>query len=86
MAYEALSHGSEAVIALNAINEIIVDEFLNEKVDFSDISHLIQSALNVFDASAPCSIEDVLEIDASARQCVQEILIRYERTGHGRAT
>ena len=86
LAYEALSYGSAAVIALNAINEIIVDRFLNEKVGFSDISHLIQSALNVFDAPAPGSIEDVLEVDVAARQCVQEILIKYERTGHGRAT
>ena len=85
LAYEALSRGSAAVIGLNAINEVIVDAFLNRRVGFSDIPYLIQSALNTFDAPAPGSIEDVLEVDRAARKCVQESLVKYERTGYGRA-
>ena len=86
LAYEALSHGGAAVIGLNAINEIIVDEFLKERIGISDISYFLESALNVFDASDPGSIEDVLHVDAAARQCVREILINHERTRYNRAT
>ncbi len=80
LAYEALSNGRSSVIGLNAINEIIVDEFLNETIDFSDIAPLIESALNVFEAPYPSSIEDVLDVDVAARRCAREILIKYQKS------
>lgn len=82
LAYKALSNGSAAVIGLNAINEVIVDEFLNEKIGFSDISYFLEAALNVFEAPTPSSIEDVLEVDTAARQCVREILMKSQRAEH----
>ena len=86
LAYEALSVGRSAVIGLNAINEIVVDEFLNEKIDFSDIAVLIESALNIFDAPSPNSIQEVLDVDASARKCAKQVLMKYQRTEYGVVT
>ncbi len=86
LAYEALSVGRSAVIGLNAINEIVVDEFLNEKIDFSDIAVLIDSALNIFDAPSPNSIQEVLDVDASARKCAKQVLMKYQRTEYGVVT
>jgi 1-deoxy-D-xylulose-5-phosphate reductoisomerase len=83
LAYEALSHGSAAVIGLNAINEVIVDEFLNEKIGFSDIPYFLEAALNAFEAPTPSSIEDVLEVDTAARQCVRQILMKSQTAEHG---
>ena len=86
LAYEALSVGRSAVIGLNAINEIVVDEFLNEKIDFSDIAVLIDSALNIFDAPSPNSIQEVIDVDASARKCAKQVLMKYQRTEYGVVT
>jgi len=83
LAFEALSNGSAAVIGLNAINEVIVDEFLNEKIGFSDIPYFLEAALNAFEALTPSSIEDVLEVDTAARQCVRQILMKSQRAEHG---
>ena len=57
----------------------------DEKIGFSDISYFLEAALNVFEAPTPSSIEDVLEVDTAARQCVREILMKSQRAEHGLA-
>ena len=63
-----LEAGGAAPIVLNAANEVAVASFLAGNVRFSDITALVQQALNSADYDAPRSIGDVLEIDRATRE------------------
>jgi 1-deoxy-D-xylulose-5-phosphate reductoisomerase len=71
LAREALEAGGSAPIVLNAANEIAVASFLDEAIRFTDITRVVEEALNDADYPAPRSIADVLEIDRSTRDRVQ---------------
>lgn len=71
LAREALEAGGSAPIVLNAANEIAVASFLDEAIRFTDITRVVEEALNEADYPAPRSIGDVLEIDRSTRDRVQ---------------
>ena len=68
LAYESLGKGRAAVVGLNAINEVVVEAFLENKIRFSDISILIGSMMSDFSASNPNSIEEVFSVNAAARE------------------
>ena len=70
LAREALEAGGSAPAALNAANEIAVASFLDRQIGFSDISRLVEVALQENDRRAPQSIEDVFEIDREVRRSV----------------
>ena len=63
----ARSMGSLPAV-LNAANEIAVDAFLNGKISFLDIASVSSDVVNTMTFREPSSIEDVLDIDAEARQ------------------
>ena len=63
----ARSMGSLPAV-LNAANEIAVDAFLNGKISFLDIASVSADVVNTMTFREPSSIEDVLDIDAEARQ------------------
>ncbi len=67
LAYRALSSGPAASIALNAANEVAVNAFLERRLSFLGIAATIECTLDALQASAPASVEEVLEIDAWAR-------------------
>jgi 1-deoxy-D-xylulose-5-phosphate reductoisomerase len=71
LAREALEAGGSAPIVLNAANEIAVASVLDEAIRFTDITRVVEEALNDADYPAPRSIADVLEIDRSTRDRVQ---------------
>jgi len=72
LAYDALNAGGTASTILNAANEVAVNAFLNEKIGFNDISALITSALNSMSIESVTSIEQLVEVDLSARQYVTD--------------
>ena len=70
LAREALEAGGSAPAVLNAANEVAVATFLDGRIQFPDISRLVESALEENDMPGPQSIEDVFEIDREVRRSV----------------
>ena len=68
LAYQALRTAGTAPAILNAANEIAVAAFLDRKIAFLDIPHVIEAALNALPVNAVNSLEDVLAADEDARR------------------
>lgn len=70
LAYEVIKLGGSYPVVLNAANEAAVDLFLSERIKFSDIPCLINSALDKHTGSNSLEIENIIEIDKWSRQHV----------------
>ena len=68
LAYEALKKGGNMPCILNAANEIAVDAFLQEKINFLQISELIERSMQAVDFIAHPSYDDYKMSDAEARR------------------
>lgn len=70
LAMEASKLGQGATTALNAANEVLVDSFLQGHIHFLDIATQCAYALEHFSNSNAYSLEEILDIDAKARDFV----------------
>ena len=74
-AYKCIKLGQGACIALNAANEVAVDQFLNGKIGFSDIMKNVAYAVDEFypeiSTIALKTVEDIEELDNTVRQAVE---------------
>lgn len=68
MAYECLEQGQWACVALNASNEIAVDQFLKKKIKFSDIFRINRSLLDKSDAKDFSALEHIISYDTTVRE------------------
>jgi 1-deoxy-D-xylulose-5-phosphate reductoisomerase len=59
---------------LNAANEVVVQAFLDRRLNFADIPRVIESVLRTMPSGAIGSLEDVLAADAEARRRASEHL------------
>lgn len=64
---EAIEAGGAAPAILNAANEIAVEAFLSGQIAFTRITAVAQETLARYTAPAPGTLEEVLAIDAEAR-------------------
>ena len=55
-------------MVLNASNEIAVDYFLKNKIEFTDIFNIVEKTLNFYNPEKPQNIDDVIETDKIARK------------------
>jgi 1-deoxy-D-xylulose-5-phosphate reductoisomerase len=67
-AYDAHQMGGYASIALNAANEIAVENFLDHRINFTEIPQLIENALEQAPSGTPLVLEDILIQDADSRK------------------
>jgi 1-deoxy-D-xylulose-5-phosphate reductoisomerase len=74
LARQALEAGGSAPAVLNAANEVAVATFLDGRIQFPDISRLVESALERNERPGPQSIEDVFEIDREVRRDVTMLI------------
>ncbi len=72
LAMEAFEQGQAATTTLNAANEVTVAAFLDSRIRFTDIAALNLSVLERIDLREPQSIDDVLAVDAQAREMAQK--------------
>ena len=72
LAMDAFEQGQAATTALNAANEISVAAFLEGQIRFTDIAALNLAVLEHLDLSEPQSVDEVLIIDASAREAATQ--------------
>ena len=76
LAYAALRAGGSAPAVLNAANEVAVAAFLQRQLPFQSIAHVIEHTLASVSNTAVDTLEQVLAVDALARQVAQEQLAR----------
>jgi 1-deoxy-D-xylulose-5-phosphate reductoisomerase len=67
LAYEAAETGGAKTVALNAADEIAVAAFLKREIGFADIARVVAQTLQETEDRHPASIEEVLAMDAEAR-------------------
>ncbi len=77
LAREAISAGGAKPAILNAANEIAVQAFLDRKIGFLDIAHLVEAVLESYDREAPTSLETLFSIDAGARSYAKHNMERF---------
>lgn len=74
LAREAVHAGGAAPATLNAANEVAVAAFLAGQIGFTQIAAIVAQTLESGIGTAPASLEEVLGVDAAARQHAHEIL------------
>ena len=70
----ALSAGPAALIALNAANEIAVEQFLSRNVPFTAIAQSVAQVVEQTNSDTISTIDDVTAADQHARATAREIL------------
>lgn len=76
LAMDAFEQGQAATTALNAANEITVAAFTAQQIRFTDIADLNLSVLDKMDLQEPQSVDDVLKVDAIAREVARKEVMR----------
>lgn len=71
LAYEALTMGGNMPCVVNAANEVCVAAFLADKIKFTDMSRLIERAMQSANYTLTPSINDYFDTDAEVRRMVE---------------
>ena len=82
LAFEALRVGEGAATVLNAANEVAVERFLEQGLNYLDIPRMIEAVLASVRAPAAHSLDDVLNLDHEARERAWQWRGRSGRSGH----
>ncbi|RSY90643.1 1-deoxy-D-xylulose-5-phosphate reductoisomerase [Sphingomonas koreensis] len=72
LAREALAAGGARPAVLNAANEVAVAAFLARRIGFLEIAAIVSDTLERYDPAAPETLDQVLMIDAEARNIAGE--------------
>jgi 1-deoxy-D-xylulose-5-phosphate reductoisomerase len=83
LAYRALRAGGAMTAALNAANEIAVQAFLDEQIGLSDIPALIGKVMDSHPAGSADSLEQIIAVDAAARESARELIAGKGVSGGG---
>jgi 1-deoxy-D-xylulose-5-phosphate reductoisomerase len=67
LAWDALKAPLGTTAVLNAANEVAVEAFLNHRIRFDHIYHVIQDCLNTQLVTAMSSIDELVDLDERTR-------------------
>jgi 1-deoxy-D-xylulose-5-phosphate reductoisomerase len=73
LARSVMEEGGAAPAILNAANELAVAAFLGRRIPFTGIAAIVSDVLDRYQPQRPCTIEQVLEIDAEARRLALDL-------------
>lgn len=76
LAYQALKEGGTMPAVLNAANEVAVEAFLQGRLGFSQISHLIRQTMARHKPIEQRSLENILQTHAWAKHEAQQMIDR----------
>lgn len=68
IAKECLIKGNAYLVAMNAVNEILVEAFLQDKIEYLDIPKKLEEFLSQLTVSKLNSFEEIIEFDQFIRQ------------------
>ena len=74
LAREAMEAGGTASVVLNAVNEVMVDAFLNGRAKFTEIPAVIETVLGRSPLVDAVDIDTILRADETARLLAREQL------------
>ena len=74
LAYECLKASGTYCTVLNAANEIVVNEFLEDRIGFYDIPKYIKMALDAHESVENATLEQILKIDLETREYVKGLI------------
>lgn len=74
LAFEALTRGGNMPCVLNAANEIAVQEFLQDKIGFLQMSEVVEKCLSKIDYIASPAFEDYVNTDKETRIRAKELI------------
>ena len=74
LAFEALNSGGNMPCVINAANEVVVAEFLNNRLGFLQMSEVIENCMNKISYLNNPSLEDYLETDSETRLYAQHLV------------
>lgn len=74
LAYEALDKGGNVACVLNAANEIAVDAFLNDKIQFLEIAEINQKCMEEISFIKTPTYEDYVSTNARAREFAKTLI------------
>ncbi len=74
LAAESMQAGGTSTAILNAANEIAVAEFLDRKIQFTDIPKVVETTLENINKKEVINLEIVLEADAEARDFARNLV------------
>ena len=72
LAYECAKRGGNACAVMNGANEEAVAKFLADEIGFYDIYRLVRQAVDTVPHIASPDLEQILESDRLARECVRK--------------
>jgi 1-deoxy-D-xylulose-5-phosphate reductoisomerase len=73
LAYRALEAARSLPVVLNAANEIAVERFLDGRISFLSIPHVIEKTMEAHRAEEVATLASVRAVDGWAREYSQEI-------------
>jgi 1-deoxy-D-xylulose-5-phosphate reductoisomerase len=76
LAYDAARLGGAAPAWLSAANEVAVDAFLNDRINWFDIIPVVQATMAHYDGQQLESLSSLYENDGEARRCARASLKR----------
>ncbi len=77
LAWETLAAPSGTTAVLNAANEVAVAAFLERRIRFDQIHDLNVATLDAVTSSKPETLEDLLDLDARAREAARATAARW---------
>ena len=72
LAFEAGEKGGNSPCILNASNEVVVEAFLNDKINYLDMTKLIEDSLNKISYIATPNLEQLIESDLLTRSFINK--------------
>ena len=72
LAYDTLKMGGTYSAVLNSANEVLVNEFLEDKIGFYDIPYYIEKTLECHSSISEPTLEEILEVDRWTREFVKK--------------
>lgn len=74
LAYEAIKLGTNAIITMNAANEIAVEAFLNKEIKFVQIYELVREVLNKYTPAQTDNIDSIINLDNDVRNYAYSLI------------
>jgi 1-deoxy-D-xylulose-5-phosphate reductoisomerase len=69
-----MERGGNMPCVLNAANEIVVAEFLKDRIGFLEMSDVVEKCLSVVSFVSKPSLEDYVETDAETRRLANQFI------------
>lgn len=72
LAYDSIKMGGTYSAVLNGANEVLVNEFLEDKIGFYDIPYYIEKTLEAHSSINEPTLEEILEADRWSREFIEK--------------